>query len=291
MSLIIRSMSTFSTLSTHEPIRDFSTIHSPIISDVSQGITCGELRKPSGICVEPVTQRIYVAELYTREVKVYSESADFIFKFPLSTQKVDLLFPYNLTIVGAFVFVSDYDTSRVGAFSLVGDFITYLSGGLFRIQYAKGITSDRNGDVYVCDSGNNRVIVFSHTPPCYFQYLHHELRDPKDINVVNDRIYVLDFSDHCLKVFAFTGELIASMLEGIQFYSTYFDINNGYFIFSDQTNDRIVVYSPCGEFVQQIGRKGMCLPGEFNIPRGVAVGANSRIVTVSLKTDYILQIF
>ena len=93
-------------------------------------------------------------------------------------------------------------------------------------------------------------------------------------------------------MFAFTGELVAALLEEEQIFSNFFAIDNtGRFIMSDQSNDRIVVYSPCGEFVCQIGSKGMCSPGRFNIPEGVAVDANSRIITVSIKNDNILQIF
>ena len=251
------------------------------------------MRKPTGVKIEFVTQDIYVVELYTNEVKVYSQSADYRFSFPLSTDRVDILGPYSLALHDWLVFVSDYDKSIVSVFSLHGDFVTSFNRGLYRMLYAKGITTDSQGDLYVCDSGNNRVVAYTHSLPLTFQYLHHDLIDPRDVCVFDDRIYVMDSDILNLKVFAYSGELVRIIqLQTRRFVSLFFAVDSsGYLIFSNQGDDCLQVFSPNGEFIQTIGSRGMHQPGEFNIPRGVTVDASDRIVTVSLKSNCIIQIF
>ncbi|KAI6652237.1 Subtilisin-like protease 6 [Oopsacas minuta] len=260
--------------------RNYPIYPNPLIATVSEGITYGHLRKPIGVCVESTSQDIYITDIYTREVKVFSKSADYRFKFHLLADRTEVAFPYKLAISDGFVFVSDYDRSIVGVFSLNGDFVTYFNGGLYKMQFAKGIAIDSDGDLYICDSGNNRVFVFCHSPPYYFQYLHHELLQPKDISIFNNKIYVIDFDIVNLKIFTFSGELSTILLESNPFSSIFFTIDlSGYFIFSDQGCDRLLVFSPDGIYIQSIGTKGMNGPGEFNIPRGITVDGSNRIIT------------
>ena len=277
----------------NESTRVFPISPYPTVAKVCEGIMHDRLRKPTGVSIEFVTQDIYVLELYTREVKVYSRSADYKFKFPLSTDRVDILVPYNLAIHDSLVFVTDYDKSVVSVFSLHGDYVTCFNRGLYKMLYAKGITTDSQGDLYVCDSGNNRVVAYTHSLPFTFQYLHHDLLDPRDVHVFDDNIYVMDSDILDLKVFAYSGELVRMIrIQAHQFFSTFFAVDSsGHLIFSDQGGDCLQVFSPDGESIQTIGSKGMYQPGEFNIPRGVTVDASDRIVTVSLKSDCIIQIF
>ena len=265
----------------------------PNIAKVSEGIKYDRLRKPTGVSVELVTQDIYVLELYTKEVKVYSRSADYRFKFPLSTARADVLCPYNLAVYNCLVFISDYDKGIVSVFSLHGDYVTSFNRGLYRMLYAKGITTDSQGDLYVCDSGNDRVVAYAHTLPLTFQYLHHDLLDPRDVRVFDDNIYVMDSDILNLKVFAYSGELVRIIqIQTHRFFSTFFAVDSsGHLIFSDQGGDCLQVFSLDGKFLQTIGRRGMYQPGEFNIPRGVTVDASDGIVTVSLKSNCIIQIF
>jgi hypothetical protein len=59
------------------------------------------------------------------------------------------------------LFISDYSNNRVQVLSPAGTFLTTLTSAVdLSLSYPTGISTDQRGDVYVADSGNNRIVEF-----------------------------------------------------------------------------------------------------------------------------------
>ena len=87
------------------------------------------------------------------------------------------------------------------------------------------------------------------------------------------------------------GEMLHSfipLVKGLPFFFCFDPLNN--FVISDKLCHSIRVFSPEGNFLHTIGREGH-QQGIFYLPTGVAITPNGRLVCVSWKENYGLQIF
>ena len=124
---------------------------------------------------------------------------------------------------------------------------------------------------------------------------HESMSGPCDVKVSRDRLYVLCLiSNPCMYVLTLEGDKLHSLItcgEGMDVSRPVFfcldPLNN--FVISDYGSHSIRVFSPEGNLLHTIGRKGH-QPGVFFHPRGVAVTPN-RLVCVSENENYGLQIF
>lgn len=72
--------------------------------------------------------------------------------------------PISIAVAHDCVYVGEYWNSRISIFSTDGQFIkSFGSGGSAPGQFNSpyGITLDKNGTVYVSDTANNRIQIFS----------------------------------------------------------------------------------------------------------------------------------
>ena len=91
------------------------------------------------------------------------------------------------------------------SYQLDGKFISkfgeYGSSRL-RFNIPRGIAIDTsNGDIYICDSGNNRVQIVSKQYEYKSEFGNKFLSKPLDIILHKDSIFILDRSSPCLHIF------------------------------------------------------------------------------------------
>ena len=68
--------------------------------------------------------------------------------------------PCAVCISGSLMFVSEWGENRVSVLTKEGQLVTTFGHRRYRLQHPSRIAVDSNGFVYVCDTDNERVLVF-----------------------------------------------------------------------------------------------------------------------------------
>ena len=150
-----------------------------VISDTVSGqvklvdaTTHAELRsfsqKNEGLAVDPATNRIYVVDPSTDKVYVHDwNTGALLFSFGSTGSGAgQFQYPYDATVVGGVLYITDNQTSFISAFDLNGNYLGRFGGagaGPYQFRNPAGIAHDNLGRLYVADSSNMRVQVFDTT--------------------------------------------------------------------------------------------------------------------------------
>jgi DNA-binding beta-propeller fold protein YncE len=123
-------------------------------------------RANEGLAVDPATGRIYVLDPATDKVYVHDwNSGALLFSFGgTGTAAGKFQFPYDATVVGNVLYVTDNQTSFISAFDLNGTYLGRFGGvgaGPYQFRNPAGIDHDAAGRLYVADSSNMRVQIFN----------------------------------------------------------------------------------------------------------------------------------
>ena len=127
----------------------------------SYGIESGEFHWPLDVAFD-TAGNMYVAEFGNKRVQVMDSSGQFIRVFGHEGEG-KLSLPSALHIVNMHVYVSDNDQDCIAVYLTSGQFvISFARYGerKERIYHPNCITSCANGHIYVCSSGNNRLLAF-----------------------------------------------------------------------------------------------------------------------------------
>ncbi len=145
-----------------------------------------------------------------------------------------------------------------------------------------------NGRLYVADSGNHRIQVFTAegdfiTAWGAFGSAPGTFNEPWGIAVDEEFVYVADTWNFRLQKFTHDGEFVAVLgeagepAEGETGGGLFFGprdiiiLPDGNLLITDTGNHRLQILTPEGEFVQVIGSQGF-QSGQFNEPVGLAIG-------------------
>ena len=279
-----------------EHVPHYATCHTPIVATGKQGRVPGELYNPRGIAIHEETHQIFVANHLNRRVEIFSETGEFLHQLGVG----QLSEPHGIATHGDSVYVSCAGDNTVSKFSLtelcrvrrIGS--KGSNNGQFR--YPQQLTTDHIGRVFIADTVNNRICIHDPDLNHLRNIKHPSMSYPWDVKVSRDRLYVLCPSNNpCLHVLTLEGDKLHSLItcgEGMDVLLPYFfcldPLNN--FVLSDYDSHSIRVFSPEGNLLHTIGRKGH-QQGMFYRPTGVAVTPNGRLVCVSYNMNYGLQIF
>ncbi|MEZ4517692.1 MAG: TIGR03663 family protein [Chloroflexota bacterium] len=152
-----------------------------------------------------------------------------------------------------------------------------------------------DGEIYVADSGNNRVQVFDSNG----QFLREwgssgtnpgQFNEPWGLVVDNEFVYVADTWNHRIQKFSREGDVVgvfgtsgAPAGDGVdQGLGLFFGpraivfLNENELAITDTGNHRIQVMDTDGNFLRQVGGLGSS-PGQFNEPVGLAVGSDGTL--------------
>jgi tripartite motif-containing protein 71 len=124
----------------------------------------------NGVAVDPSTGNVYVVSWTDDRVTVLSPNLQTTIRTFGSRGSGDGQFqnPWGITIVDGVVYVTDSQLSRVQAFDLNGAFLGKWGGygrGPYQFANPSGIVHDASGNLYIADTANDRIQVYSTTQP------------------------------------------------------------------------------------------------------------------------------
>ena len=152
-----------------------------------------------------------------------------------------------------------------------------------------GITFDEtNGDIYVCDCGNNRVKVLANNFTFKSQFGNFFLLSPRDVKLSKEYIHVLDVSNPCLHLFDYNHQLHKSVISrgpGMQVMDSFcFHLDNtNKLLVSDVDSNVVLIFNNRFELVHRIA-----VPKH---PMGISVDNMGRVIVVNQAEKDCLQIF
>ena len=266
---------------------DYKSKTESIISVCDQGTGNGQLNNPCVVSVDHNTGNIYVADLFNYCVKVFDNTAKYLFKF--GDRKGEGMFhPRGLLIRGNKVFVSiDH---RILVYKLDGKFVSRIgTKGSGKLQFNSpfGLTTDEsNNDIYICDYHDNRIQVISENLQFKSQFGINTRHHLRDITLFKDNIFVLDESNPCLHIYNKNLVLQKSVVtrgEGQQVINPcFFFIDKfGYILITDHTSNFILILNSEFEPIHKIS---------VTAPIGITMDEKDRII-VTCDVSKCLQIF
>jgi DNA-binding beta-propeller fold protein YncE len=243
----------------HKQVQVFDNAGSSLFQFGKEGSGQGQFKFPYGIAGDK-KGNVYVADLYNGNISIFDEKGKFIKYFEEQDKKTkSIQAPAGLRIIGNKIYITDIKSSKVFIFTLDGKKLQEISKGSNEkdiLNAPNAVAVDQDDNIYVSDSGNNRVVVYDKKGK-YVRIVNGS-NDGKGSSVfVNPRgvavnskgiLYVVNNLTHLVygfdkegkKVFSFGG-----MGDGNeQFYlpnGLYIDNNDQVYI-TDTLNQRVAVY-------------------------------------------------
>jgi len=216
---------------------------------------------PTAVAVD-AQGNIYVADTFNSRIEKLSPSGAFVWQTPLGGQ------PRGVAVdAQGNVYATSYYNQQVRKFDSAGKLITLWGGrgrtnGLFLGPAA--IAVDKSGRVYVADTGNSRVSIFSLLPDGSYGYSGQfggagasagQFSALGGIAVAqDDTVYAVDTGGHRVQKFNPFGAHFKSWTAAAQLQSVAgltLD-GSGHVIVVDSQNNRVGVYSAAGALIRQL---------------------------------------
>ena len=270
---------------------DYKSKKQPLVSVCKRGNGMEQLNNPLGVTVDNKTGKIYVADQSNSCVKVFDSTGKYLFKFGDNEGEGKMCYPLGVAIYEDRIFITQGNYCILN-YQLNGKFISRIGRpgrGELEFSHLFSLTIDEsNGDIYICDRNNNRIQILNNDLSFKSQFGEDKLRDPRDVKLSKEYIYVLDESSPCLHLFSFNYILQRSVIsrgKGIE-------IIYPYFFFIDQT-DNILISYPSSNSIHLFNTEFQLIHKipVFHHPTGVTVDIQRRVIVVCQADQDCLQIF
>ena len=268
------------------------------ISVCEKGTGPGQLYSPEGIAYDETNQLIYIADItgiMLGRVCVFSEEGECIRSFG----KGELVGPVGVAISGENIYVSDFSKCTIFRYKLPDYRLVSKVGkkgsGENEFSSPQHISVSSNGDVYVADYGNNRVVVMDCELRFKHSIQHSTMTKPLEVKTLNDEVYVLSYINNpCLHVFHKSGNKLRSFITRGK--GSDFQVETGFCFCLDKQSNILIgdykcikTFSPAGILLHTLGSSQ---DEDKQIqPYGITVTPNNKIVCSSFSTKFRLHIF
>ena len=121
----------------------------------------GQFNFPSGAAVDRDGE-VYITDSANHRVQVFNKDGEYLRHFgKLGSEAGSFNRPCFVEVdTNGFVFVTEEHNHRVSVFDSNGVYITQFGNEQTRLDMPKGVCTDCDGFIYVCDHGNNVIRVF-----------------------------------------------------------------------------------------------------------------------------------
>ena len=275
--------------------QDYSLKKRPVLAVGKEGRAKDELYLPRGLALDEPNQLIYVADCGNSRAQVVSVNGKFLRRFGQGI----LQSPWGIAVSEDNVYVTDRYLHAVLQFSKKDYELVRRTGtegeGEGQLNYPRGLCIDYNGDVYVADTGNHRVSVFSKDLDFLKHLFTQQLESPCDVKVTTSSVVVLDWSPNCVHFFSRSGALLRSSVtqveNGMVNSLDFFCLDPlGNVLITDDYSSNFKIFFPSGQLMHTIGKGGHGR-GELYYPRGICLSQTGTIFVVSNNSSFGLQSF
>ncbi|MCM3663575.1 6-bladed beta-propeller [Mesobacillus subterraneus] len=240
-------------------VQVFDAGGTPIFQFGKEGDGPGEFMFPYGISGDK-KGRVYVADLFNGTISIFDSKGKFIDYFKEADGKNKVIkAPGGLRIIDEKMYLTDIEKSQVYVFDLNGKLLLTIgkpgqAEGDFRAP--NSVTADDEGNIYVVDTGNQRIQIFDKAGKFRKQINGSDdgkgkstLVNPRGIDIDSRGfIYVVNNLTHYVYAFDQEGKK-AFQFGGIGDQNEQFYLPNGLFIddtdhlyITDTLNQRVAVY-------------------------------------------------
>ena len=264
----------------------------PIVTVANKGDGEGDLDFPWGVAVDYLTSYIYVSDHSNHRVQVFSQDGKFHRTIGNENGAGKMQRPLGICLFDGKLYVSQFSGHCVLVYKLDGSFVCQVGcpgkgEGQLNNPYNLAI-NEENGDVYVCDGGNNRIQVFSQDHAFKLLLWQNTFRRPVDIKLAHQCVFVLDESDPCLHIFNSNHAPMKNIItrgSRNQVSCSYFfclDAEMNIYL-TDFSAGFVYVFDVEGQLIHQFGG--------LHQPLGIALDLNGRIILVNNKQEECLQMW
>ena len=274
---------------------DYSLKKKPVLAVGKEGKANNELYLPSGLALDEPNQLIYIADSYNSRIQVVSFAGKFLKRFGHGI----LQRPWGIAVTEDNVFVTDSDLHALLQFSKKDYKLVRRTGtkgrGEGQLNYPRGLCIDYNGDVYLAESNNHRVSVFSKDLNFLEHLFTQQLSYPRDVKVTPNSVVLLDESPNCIHFFSRSGAFLRSCVTrgegGMVYCPQFFCLDPaGNILITDYNRHDIKILSPSGQLMHTIGKEGYGR-GELFYSEGICLSLTGTIFVVSDSDNFCLQSF
>lgn len=228
----------------HKQVQVFDSSGSPVFKFGKDGTGKGQFKFPYGIAGDK-DGNVYVADLYNGNISVFTPKGKFIKYFTDENKKADFIkSPGGLRIVNDKLYITDIQKGKVLVYSMSGKKLLEISTATAKndpLSAPNAVTVDDQQNIYVSDSGNQRICIFDKTGK--FLSLINGSKDGKgDSKLVNPRGIGVLANGTILFVDSMTHYVYGYDQKGNQLYQ-----------FGGLGSDREQFYLPNGLFVDDKG--------------------------------------
>ena len=262
-----------------------------------KGRAPGELYDPLGVAIDENSGYIYVTEVFGFRVSVFSETGDFLNTF----SHQDMRYLWGIALHRDNIYVTDIISDSVFHFKMEQQIRHVATFGIGKgssdeqLNNPRGLTVSTDGDVFVADCDNHRIKILDQSLRFKRHVTHQSMKNPRDVKLTRDEMYVLCDSSPCVLVLSHAGEMIRSLVtrgDGMQVsYAEFFCLDaEQNFLISDYGAQDVKIFSKDGTYLHTVGQEGHERGMLFH-PRGIALTKDLNLVIVSDNTNFSLQIF
>ena len=270
---------------------DYESKKQPLVSVCERGSGNQQLHWPRGVTVDNQTGNIYIADQVNNCIKVFDSTGEYLFKFGDNILEGKMYYPRGVAICGDRILITQANHCILN-YKLNGVFICQIgTRGNGESEFTKpySLTIDKsNGDIYICDSGNNRIQILSDNFSFKSEFGRDTLNSPRDIQLSKAYIFVLDKSVPCLHLFGYNHIIHKSFITrgiGMQ-------VVNPLYFFLDHTGN--ILISDPGSSSIRIFNSAFQLSHKIPVitkPTAVTVDRHERVIVVCQAESNCLQIF
>jgi sugar lactone lactonase YvrE len=247
-----------------------------------EGSEEGELKNPTDVAIDS-SGNVYVVDSGNNRISIYDKNGNFTKVFGEN----DLLHPWGITLNGGSIYVSDTGNHRIVTFSLQG-IKTEETGkrgfGINEFNYPTGIQIDAKGQLWIADSGNNRICKVKKGSDNSLVGWESLTVEPTGIVESNGVLYVTEKAAHHVNVYQVDSGLFVNSIglagtsvTGMKSPTDCDFLPRGDLVVSDSGNNRIQIYSTSGEHLVSFCSKGSGA-GQLNNPQGLTCTQDGMII-------------
>lgn len=266
----------------------------------SMGWLSGGEKKPMGVATDSAGN-IYVVEYSNHRVVKYDSSGTELLTWgSYGGGNGSFRYPRDIAVDGSGnVYVADSWNDRIQKFDTSGNYLAkwgsydvswwIFEAGNGKFNSPEGITVDGSGNIYVSDTGNDRVQVFNSSGAFLRKWGgsgsgNGKFNSPRGLAVdAGSNIYIADTGNNRVQKFDLSGSYLdkwGSFGAGDGQFDSPRGVaagSGGNIYVADTDNHRIQKFDSNGSYLDKWGSKGS-QSNNFNLPYGVAVDSSGNII-------------